>query len=171
MPGQESTAVFFPRIVDREYPAVWVTLQAALRNEGALIQTEDQKRGVIETFLRLRPGTKVWTRGSWGEEGTRNPQVQVRYSVQARPLGSEKTEVRLRTQFLYLDRGSGQWVPGTDDGAVMESFWRRFEQDLAYYGARPETWRPEDPGRKVSPPGSGPAQGSPGRQAPEPPAR
>lgn len=145
---------------------VWVTLQAALRNEGALIQSADPASGAIETFSRVRPGTKVWTRGALAQQGTYNLLVQVRYSVQARPLGSEKTEVRLRTETAYLDRGSGTWVPGTDDGTVTESFWRRFDQDLAYYGARPETWRLEGPGREGPSPGSGPAQGSPEVQAP-----
>lgn len=165
LPGEVSAPGFVPRIVDREYRVVWETLQATLRNEGALGVTGDRERGVIETAFRLRPGTKVWAGGLLGEAETRNNLVQVRYAVRARPLGPEETEVRLRTEILYMDRASRQWVRGVDDGTLMDSFWRRFEEDLAYYGMRPETWRPEGAGREAPHPDGGrsgaPSQGTP----------
>ncbi len=166
LPAHVSSPAFVPRIVDREYGVVWETLQAALRNEGASGLTGDRQRGVIETTYRVRPGAKVVARGLLGEEETRNAPVQVRYSVRAHPLGPEKTEVRLRAEIQRLDPSTRQWVRAADDGSVVDAFWRRFAQDLAYYGARPETWRPEGPGRETSPPESGRAQGAPGREGP-----
>ena len=149
LPGEVSRTPFVPRIVERDYPVVWETLQATLRNEGALGLSGDPGRGVIETAFRIRPGTKVLARGLLGEEETRNNLVQVRYAVQTRALGPQRTEVHLRTEVQYLDRASRTWIRAADDGSLMDSFWRRFEQDLAYYGARPDTWRPDDPGRKA----------------------
>ena len=166
LPGQVSSTPFVPRIVDREYRAVWQTLQATLRNEGAVGLAGDPERGVMQTAFRIRPGTKVLARGLLGEEETRNNMVQVRYAVQARPLGPQRTEVQLRTEVQYLDRASRMWVRAADDGSLMDSFWRRFEQDLAYYGVRPDTWRPDGPGREASPADAGPARGAPGREAP-----
>src|SRR5574341_780793 len=104
LPGELATPAFTPRVVDREYRVVWVTLLAALRNEGAQIARRDPDGGLIETAFRPRPGTKVVARGILGEQETRHPLVQVRYSVRARPLGHGTTEVRLRTVIQYLDR-------------------------------------------------------------------
>jgi hypothetical protein len=158
---------FVPRIVDREYAVVWETLQAALRNEGAVGLTGDRERGVIETGYRMSPGTKVLAHGLLRAEETRDAYlVQVRYSVRALPLGSAKTEVRVRTEVQYLDRAVGGWVRAADDGSLMESFWRRFQQDLAYYGARPETWRPDAPGGATSPAAASPSPGPTGGVAP-----
>lgn len=168
LPGEMSSPPFVPRIVDREYVVVWETLQAALRNEGAVGLTGDRERGVIETAYRVRPGTKVLAHGLLGAEETRDAfLVQVRYSVRARPLGPGKTEVRLRTDVQYMDRAARQWTRTADDGSLMESFWRRFQQDLAYYGAQPETWRPDAPRGVVSPPAAGPSQAPPGGEAPK----
>ena len=150
LPGEIARPDYVPRIVDREYPVVWNTLVAALRNEGALIQAADRQAGTIETAYRPRPGTKVRSRGLFGEADTQNVEVRVRHSVRAHPLGPEKTEVRLRTEVRYRD-GLTDWMATTDDGGVAESFWRRFEQDLAYYGLRPETWGPQEPRRDPEP--------------------
>ena len=169
VPGQMARPGFVPRIVDREYGVVWKTLVAALRNEGALLQVVDQRGGAIETAYRLRPGTKIRARGLLGEEETQNLQVQVRYSVRASPLGPEKTEVRLRTEMQYLNQVS-TWVSATDDGGLAESFWRRFEQDLAYYGLQPEKWRPDEPRRDPSRPEPGPEGVLPGRESAGPQA-
>jgi hypothetical protein len=97
-----------------------------------------------------------------GDHETRHPLVHVRYSVRAHPLGPDKTEVRLRTMIQYEDLGTRQWVPTADDGSVVDAFWRRFDQDLAYYGARPETWRPD--GGRPAPglPAGEPAEGRAG---------
>ena len=152
LPGEVARPDYVPRIVDREYSVAWNALVAALRNEGALLQRTDKQAGIIETFYRIRPGTKVRTRGPFAQVDTQNVEVRVRYSVRANPLGSEKTEVRLRTEVQYLD-GAKSWVATTDDGGVAESFWRRFELDLAYYGLRPETWGPQEPRRDPGPSG------------------
>jgi hypothetical protein len=168
LPGHVSEPPFVPRVVDREYGVVWQTLQAALRNEGAPAVTANRDRGVIETAYRLRPGTKVLAHGLLGAVETQNAQmVQVRYSVRALPLGPETTEVRVRTEIQYLDRAVGGWVRAADDGSLMESFWRRFQQDLVYYGARPETWRPDTPGEATSPAAAGPPPGPTGEDAPK----
>jgi len=169
LPGPVSAPVFVPRIVDREYAVVWETLQAALRNEGAVAMTANREKGVIETGYRLRPGLKVVTHGLLGAAETRDAlMVQVRYSVRALPLGAEKTEVRVRTEVQYMDRAVGGWVRTADDGSLMESFWRRFQVDLAYYGARPETWRPDGPGGATSPAAAAPPPGPAGGDAPAP---
>lgn len=166
LPAERARPQYAPRIVDREYSVVWATLLAALRNEGAFVSAADQQQGTIETPFRARPGTTVRTRGLY-QTDTRNTEVQVRYTVRATALGPEKTEVSLVTDVQYLDRASG-WVQTTDDGGVAESFWRRFEQDLLYYGMRPETWRPLE-----SPPTSPQAAPRPkgissGRETPNP---
>ena len=166
LPGHLPTPEFTPRIVDREYPVVWETLLAALRNEGAQVVRREPEGGVIDTAFRARPGTKVLTRGILGSAEMRQSAVEVRYSVRARPLGPGKTEVRLRTLIQYMDLGTQQWVPATDDGTLMETFWRRFEQDLRYYGAQPETWRPDEGRPTPAPPPAGSADVLPGGSAP-----
>jgi hypothetical protein len=108
----------------------------------------------------------VSARGILGSAETRHPVVEVRYTVRARPLGPGKSEVRLRTMIQYLDSGTQQWVPAADDGTLMETFWRRFEQDLTYYGARPETWRPDEGRPTPAAPPAGPEEVPPGGSAP-----
>ena len=164
LPGERAIPQYAPRVVDREYSVVWKTLLAALRNEGAVVASADQKQGTIQTAYRPRPGTTVRTQGLFYQTDTRNAQVFVRYKIQATALGPEKTEVSLVTEIQYLERASG-WVPTTDDGGVAESFWRRFEEDLAYYGMRPETWRSDEPRRAPVPAAPGPEGVSPGREA------
>jgi hypothetical protein len=156
LPAEKARPQYAPRIVDREYSVVWKTLLAALRNEGAFVTTSDQQQGAIQTAFRARPGTNVRTRGLFYQTDTRNVEVQVRYIIRATALGREKTEVSLVTEIQYLDPASG-FVPTTDDGAVAESFWRRLEEDLAYYGMRPETWRSGGPSREGASPGQGTA--------------
>jgi hypothetical protein len=151
-PGELARPDYVARIVDREYSVTWNTLVAALRNEGAALQAADKQAGIIETAYSSRPGTKVRTRGPFVHVDTQSVQVRVRYSVRANPLGSERTEVRLRTEVQYQDGAKG-WVATTDDGGVAESFWRRFHQDLAYYGLRPETWGAQEPRRDPGPSG------------------
>jgi hypothetical protein len=167
LPGEPARPDFVPRIVDREYGVVWNTVLAALRNEGAKLASSDRDRGLVETSFQWRDGTRVLGKGLLGQERTRNVPVQVRHSVRTRALGAEKTEVSLRTEVQYLDQGTGTWVRVLDDGTLTESFWRRFEQDLTYYGARPDTWRPDEP-RPVPPASSAGPPGALGRQAPGP---
>jgi hypothetical protein len=135
---------FETRVVPREYGLVWQTLEAALRNEGAQIQRSFADRGEIDTAYRLHPGLKITGPSVIGERETRDAMVQVRYVVRARSLGPASTEVRLRTDVQMLDRTVRTWTRVNDDGALKVAFWRRFEEDLAYYGVRPERWRPED---------------------------
>ena len=158
LPGQVSRQAFVTRVVDREYAMVWEALQAALRDEGAIALTADHQRGAIETAYRIRPGSKVLARSLLGYEETRNPLIEVRYSVRTRPLGPEKTEVRLRTEIQYLDRLAG-WVRAAEDGSLADAFWRRLDRDLAFYVARPETLRTNEGGRESSPPQPEPLQG------------
>ncbi len=163
LPGDRAIPQYAPRIVEREYSVVWKTLLAALKNEGAFVASANQRQGTIETIFRARPGTMVRARGLLYETDTRNIEVQVRYSVRAAALGKEKTEVFLVTHIQYLDRASG-WIATTDDGGVAESFWRRFEEDLVYYGMRPETWRSDEPRRAPTPATPGPEGLVPGRE-------